>query len=197
LSSIPAGWYTDPLGRFDERYWDGFQWTAHIRMGRTEGTDPLGIQYDSGPGPAPGRPNENPAIPPGGWPVSPPAGPSAHPVPPNVPQAPQFFSAPSMPTVSGFAIASLVLGILWIYWIGTVLALVFGYIALSQIKRSNGWKTGRGMAIAGVVLGYVGVAVLALVIVLVATSSHHDSRINTDPYDGVCNQSRFLQDPDC
>ena len=33
------------------------------------------------------------------------------------------------------AIASMVLGILWIVWIGSILALVFGYVAKSQIDR--------------------------------------------------------------
>ena len=67
---------------------------------------------------------------------------------------------------NGLAIASMVLGILWLYWIGSILALVFGYVAKSQIKRSNGAQTGRGMAIAGIVLGWVGVGLLALVIVI-------------------------------
>jgi hypothetical protein len=38
-------------------------------------------------------------------------------------------------TTSGFAVASLVLGIVWAFWIGSILALIFGYIALRQIKR--------------------------------------------------------------
>ena len=62
--------------------------------------------------------------------------------------------------------ASLVLGILWIYWIGSVLALVFGYIARRQIAERQGMQDGRGMATAGIVLGWVGIGFLALVIVL-------------------------------
>lgn len=64
------------------------------------------------------------------------------------------------------AIASLVLGILWLYWIGSVLALIFGYVAKGQIDRSGGRQSGRGMAIAGIVLGWIGVGVLILLIVL-------------------------------
>jgi hypothetical protein len=67
---------------------------------------------------------------------------------------------------NGFAIAALVLGIVWIYWIGSILALVFGYIAKSQIDKSGGTQTGRGMAIAGIVLGWVGIGVLLLLIVV-------------------------------
>jgi Domain of unknown function (DUF4190) len=64
----------------------------------------------------------------------------------------------------------MVLGILWIYWIGSILALVFGYIAKSQIDRSGGTQSGRGMAIAGIVLGWIGVAVLVVTIAVVAAN---------------------------
>ena len=67
-------------------------------------------------------------------------------------------------STNGFAIASLVLGILWIYWIGSALALIFGYIAKSQIDSSGGRQSGRGMAIAGIVLGWIGVGILVLLI---------------------------------
>jgi hypothetical protein len=62
------------------------------------------------------------------------------------------------------AIASLVLGILWLDWIGSVLALIFGYIALGQIKQLQ--QGGRGLAIAGITLGWIGIALLALVIAI-------------------------------
>jgi len=66
---------------------------------------------------------------------------------------------PPRPT-NGLAVASMVLGILWVYWIGSILALVFGYVARDQIKRSG--QGGDGMAIAGIVLGWVGVGFLIL-----------------------------------
>lgn len=69
------------------------------------------------------------------------------------------------------AIASLILGILWLYWLGSLLAIIFGHVALQQIQRSHGSSTGRGMAIAGLILGYIGIAVLILVIAL-AISLH-------------------------
>jgi hypothetical protein len=64
------------------------------------------------------------------------------------------------------AVASLVLGIVWVMWIGSILALVFGYVAKAQIDRSGGRQTGRGIAVAGIVLGWVGVAFLLAMIVL-------------------------------
>lgn len=71
-------------------------------------------------------------------------------------------------TTNGFAVASMVLGIVWAMGIGSILALVFGYIAKSQIDQSGGTQTGRGMAIAGIVLGWVGVSFIALMIVSMA-----------------------------
>jgi amino acid transporter len=37
----PAGWYGDPAGRADQRYWDGFRWTEHVMRGGLQGIDPL------------------------------------------------------------------------------------------------------------------------------------------------------------
>jgi hypothetical protein len=62
-----------------------------------------------------------------------------------------------------------VLGIVWVFWVGSILAVIFGHVALSQIKRSMGAVTGRGLAIAGLVLGYLWLAFLVVVIVLAAT----------------------------
>lgn len=85
--------------------------------------------------------------------------------PPHPLYAPPYPPVPA-PKTNGFAIASLVLGIVWIYWVGSILALIFGYIAKSQIDGSHGAQSGRGMAIAGIVLGWVGVGVLLLLIVV-------------------------------
>lgn len=75
--------------------------------------------------------------------------------------------APVATKTNGLAVASLVLGIVWVYWIGSVLAVIFGHVALNQIKESGGTQGGRGMAIAGLVLGYVGIGFVAIVIFLI------------------------------
>ena len=69
---------------------------------------------------------------------------------------------------NGFAVASLVLGIVWWMGIGSILALVFGYIGKGQIDQSGGAEAGRGMAVAGIGLGWVGVALLVLMTVAMA-----------------------------
>jgi serine/threonine-protein kinase len=38
---VPPGWYDDPVGRADQRYWDGDTWTHHIARGGAVGVDPL------------------------------------------------------------------------------------------------------------------------------------------------------------
>jgi hypothetical protein len=61
------------------------------------------------------------------------------------------------------AIASLVFGIFFIFFPLSIPAIVFGHIALSQIKRSAGRLGGRGLAIAGLVMGYLGIAMIPLI----------------------------------
>lgn len=75
-------------------------------------------------------------------------------------------SGTSPTKTNGFAIASLVLGIIWIYWIGSILALIFGYVAKRQIESSGEGQSGRGMAIAGIVLGWVGLATLLIMVIV-------------------------------
>jgi hypothetical protein len=70
--------------------------------------------------------------------------------------------APST-TANGYAIASLILGLLWILGIGSVFALIFGYRARREIKNSAGNQTGWGLATVGIVLGWIGIAMVLLV----------------------------------
>jgi uncharacterized protein DUF4190 len=68
---------------------------------------------------------------------------------------------------NSLAVASLVAGILaWVVcpFIGAILAIVFGHMARSQIKRTG--EAGGGMAMAGLILGYVHIGVAVLVVIL-------------------------------
>jgi hypothetical protein len=83
---------------------------------------------------------------------------------PPLPGQPYGYGYPPPRRTNGLAIASMVLGILWLYWIGSILALVFGYVARKQIRERG--ESGDGMAIAGIVLGWVGVGLIALFVVV-------------------------------
>jgi hypothetical protein len=83
------------------------------------------------------------------------------------PQQPGWYPSPGYtayvpsPT-NGMAVASLVLGILWIYWAGSIMALIFGYVARQQIAQRG--ESGGGLATAGIVLGWIGVGMLILLL---------------------------------
>jgi hypothetical protein len=94
-----------------------------------------------------------------------PGGPAPQAYPPGYWQPGAYVQVQPRRVTDGLAIASMVLGILWVGWIGSILAVIFGHVALRRIAREG--KAGRGMAIAGLVLGYVGVATLLLYIVVV------------------------------
>ncbi len=72
------------------------------------------------------------------------------------------------PTTSGKAIGSLICGFFfWIFPI-SVVAVVLGHLSLSEIRKSAGRLTGQGMAIAGLVLGYMGIAFIPFILIIVA-----------------------------
>ena len=67
---------------------------------------------------------------------------------------------------SGLAIWSLVLGILALPLAGltAIPAVICGHLALGKIKRSAGAQSGGGLAIAGLVTGYLGFCVLGIAV---------------------------------
>lgn len=68
------------------------------------------------------------------------------------------------------------LGIVWIWGITSVLAVIFGLIARRQIAERN--EQGSGMAMAGIILGILGIvgsiAIIALVIAFADDSTFDD-----------------------
>jgi hypothetical protein len=69
--------------------------------------------------------------------------------------------------INGFAIAGLVTALTGFWGLNGVLGLVFGYIARAQIDRSGGTETGRGLAIAAIILGWIGVVFFLFMTVVV------------------------------
>jgi hypothetical protein len=79
------------------------------------------------------------------------------------PAPPGQVAAPYRET-NGFAIVSALLGVVWFAGIGSVLALVFGYRARGEIKRSEGRQKGLALATAGIILGWIGIAMLLVAV---------------------------------
>lgn len=77
-------------------------------------------------------------------------------------------NTPSAPKTSGLAITSLVFGILGgcCPAISSLVAIICGHIALGSIKNSGGAITGKGIAVAGLVLGYLTLFLAILFIAL-------------------------------
>jgi hypothetical protein len=91
------------------------------------------------------------------------------------PTAPMWLPASGVPApaqapgVNGFAIASLILAICGCLGISLILSVVFGIMALSQIKKRG--QRGKGLAIAGLSAAGVWIVVYAIVAVLLVFSA--------------------------
>jgi Domain of unknown function (DUF4190) len=104
--------------------------------------------------------------------------------PPQYGQGPQYGQYPQYSGGGGqygaptrtnpLAIASLVCGIgqILLGLIAGIPGIILGFIALNQIKTKG--EGGRGLAIAGIVLGFIGVA-LFLVVIIAVVSTHNSS----------------------
>uniref|UniRef100_UPI0033AF1870 DUF4190 domain-containing protein n=1 Tax=Nonomuraea sp. NPDC003804 TaxID=3154547 RepID=UPI0033AF1870 len=95
-----------------------------------------------------------------------------HHVPPPPPH-------PPAPT-SGTAVASLVFGVLglvgsWcLFGVPSIIAIILGHVATSKTKR--GLRPGHGLAVAGLILGYI-VVVPALIVTLIIIASSDASSL--------------------
>jgi type IV pilus assembly protein PilA len=78
---------------------------------------------------------------------------------------PMAIAVPSQTSTK--AIISLVCGILFFFPI-SIVAIICGHLALSEIRRSAGRLTGQGIAIAGLVLGYLGTVAVPFILIIAA-----------------------------
>ena len=69
---------------------------------------------------------------------------------------------------SGKAIGSLVCGLMLFFFPASVVAVILGHLSLSDIRKSGGRLEGRGLAIAGLVLGYAGIAFIPIILIIAA-----------------------------
>ena len=127
----------------------GVNYCAHCGSpvrGGTSFCEKCGASLSTAPPPEPVAAGESPpaydALPPpplsGSYP--PPSYPPGYASPGYMPPAPMA------PSANGFSIASLVLGIVWVFGIGAILAVIFGFVARSRYARAGddraavGWR---------------------------------------------------------
>jgi hypothetical protein len=103
--------------------------------------------------------------------VSPAAPNSPYTTPGAAPGGGMYQPAPGLPSTNGCAIASLVCGILSLVffcilggiWFG-IPAVICGHIGMSQTGAPQNQQGGRGLAIAGLICGYCGIALAGLIL---------------------------------
>jgi hypothetical protein len=86
------------------------------------------------------------------------------------------------PKTNTLAIVSLVTSLLWLCGVGSLAAIICGHLGLREIDRSSGTQTGRGMAIAGLVIGYLGLIAAVLYLSLVMFPVGRDG--GSEPFNG-------------
>jgi hypothetical protein len=93
-----------------------------------------------------------------------PSGPGAPalPMPYPYPYPPGYYSPPMVPRTNGVAIGALLCG--FVPFFGGLPAVILGHVARGQIKRTG--ERGDGVAVAGLVLGYLWLSIWMLVILV-------------------------------
>ena len=124
-----AGWFPDPTGRYEFRYWNGQRWTADVSVSGTRFVDPVG--------PSTYQP---------GW------GPTS----PQVQAAPSHARGMA---VAAFVVGLVSVLIAWVPFIvflgaaGAIAAFVFGILGLRKAAGQDGY--GRPFAVTGIVFALV------------------------------------------
>jgi len=86
-------------------------------------------------------------------------------------EPPPITASPAESKTSGLAIWSLILGILSLICFSVLAgipAVICGHTALSRIKRSGGLLQGNGLAIGGLVTGYLSIALIPVIAIMAA-----------------------------
>jgi hypothetical protein len=156
-SGVHPGWYADPLGRFDLRYYNGAAWTADVSNDGERFVDPLGLDVGTG--------------------VTTPGGTATNGRPAN--------GVATAAMVLGIVAVSIA-WIPFVVVLGTiaaVLALVFGAVG---VRRSTRTGDGRSRAIVGLVTGASGLVVAALGAALTfVVLDAYEAYVDPGPHDVV------------
>jgi hypothetical protein len=156
-SGVHPGWYADPLGRFELRYYNGAAWTADVSNDGDRFVDPLGLELGARATGAEPAVSDSSAT--------------------NGPATAAMVLG-IIAVAIGWLPFIVVLGV-----IAALLALVFGAVG---IRRSTRTGAGRSRAIVGLVTGASGLVVAALGAVLtVVVLDVYDAYVDPGPHDVV------------
>ncbi len=159
MADQQAGWYPDPAGDASKlRYWNGTQWTNDY-TDVPQSTSPVQpVAQPVQPVAQPVQPYAQSA-----QPYTQPVNAYTNPAAAQVNAQPLYAQAAAPSQTNGFAIAALICGIAGMCpllpFIASIAAIVLG--ALGR-KKENG----KGMALAGLIIGIIGVAGWVLYIIL-------------------------------
>jgi hypothetical protein len=87
---------------------------------------------------------------------------------------PQPYAPSRKQGTNGMAVASLVLSLVWIWGLGSLLAVIFGVIGRRQTRETG--QGGSGLATAGLIIGIVGLVgtvLLTVLIIVAAADTQH------------------------
>ncbi len=156
-SGVHPGWYADPLGRFELRYFNGAEWTADVSNDGDRFVDPLGLELGA-------RSSTGGDAAPAGSASNGPA------------------TAAMVLGIIAVAVAWLPF-IVVVGAIAAVLALAFGAVG---VRRSTRTGVGRSRAVVGLVTGGSGLVAAALGVVLtLAVLDVYDTYIDPGPNEVV------------
>jgi hypothetical protein len=144
------GWYTEEGNKLQQRYWDGNAWTNQTRPLPPPEDLTASALYNTTP-------------------------PSSAPYPATAPfpAAPPYLGG-LVPPMSQLAVWSMVSSLLGLFCgVGLIVGIVLGFVSLHRFKEPGNNQRGRGMAIAGVVIGIVGI--VGIVIILATGGVHFTS----------------------
>jgi hypothetical protein len=91
--------------------------------------------------------------------------------PPPVTYPRASYYVDTRPPTNGLAIGSLVCSLCGFIPPATILAVIFGHVARRQIRGTG--QRGDGLAIAGLIIGYIGVALWALIFIVGIVAATH------------------------
>jgi Domain of unknown function (DUF4190) len=88
---------------------------------------------------------------------------------------PQRPDASPMLETNTLAVVSFVVSLFWLFGLASIVAVVLGALALSQIERTGGRQYGKGLAMLGIALGVIGVVAAIVFVVMLGNRIEHET----------------------